>query len=165
MSTFFFLSHARNRILVAVLFAVTPLSVLAQTTESAPPTNTQASEAHDPGTHASMHEHMSHDAMSMTPPAQSSTDQPPTTGKPEQHSDMGDMGDMDMSGMDMSSMQGGRAPPDARDPDYSEGQMMSTMPGMAESMNDDAPRSPRRRSSEAVASLQTRTAIVESLAS
>jgi copper resistance protein B len=38
-----------------------------------------------------------------------------------------------------SSMHGGRAPPDARSSDYSDGQPMSTMPGMAESMNDDAP--------------------------
>jgi len=45
---------------------------------------------------------------------------------------------MDMSHMDMSSMQGGRAPPDARDPDYSDGQTMSPMPGMAESMDDEA---------------------------
>jgi len=43
-----------------------------------------------------------------------------------------------MGGMDMSSMQGGRAPSDARDPDYAEGQSMSTMPGMGDSMNDDA---------------------------
>jgi copper resistance protein B len=41
-------------------------------------------------------------------------------------------------GMDMSSMQGGRAPAGARSPDYSEGAMMSPMPGMMESMNDDA---------------------------
>jgi copper resistance protein B len=39
---------------------------------------------------------------------------------------------------DMHSMQGGRAPPDARSPDYSEGHSMSPMPGMEESMNDDA---------------------------
>ena len=40
--------------------------------------------------------------------------------------------------MDMSSMQGGRAPAGARDPDYSDGQNMSAMPGMAESMDDSA---------------------------
>ena len=43
-----------------------------------------------------------------------------------------------MEGMDMPSMQGGRPPADARSADYSEGEMMSMMPGMAESMNDDA---------------------------
>ena len=56
---------------------------------------------------------------------------PPVITQPEQPA-MHDMGSMDMS-----SMQGGRAPPDARDPDYSDGQTMSTMPGMATSMNDD----------------------------
>jgi copper resistance protein B len=59
------------------------------------------------------------------PPA----DAPPATAKPEEPMDS--MGDMDMS-----SMQGGRAPAGARDPDYSEGQAMSMMPGMADSMND-----------------------------
>jgi copper resistance protein B len=51
--------------------------------------------------------------------------------KPEQPMD-------DMGSMDVSSMQGGRAPADARDPDYSQGQAMSAMPGMADSMNDEA---------------------------
>jgi copper resistance protein B len=59
------------------------------------------------------------------PPA----DAPPATAKPEEPMDS--MGDMDMS-----SMQGGRPPAGARDPDYSEGQAMSMMPGMADSMND-----------------------------
>lgn len=40
--------------------------------------------------------------------------------------------------MDTSSMQGGKPPPQARDPDYSEGRPMSTLPGMSDSMNDDA---------------------------
>jgi len=44
----------------------------------------------------------------------------------------------DMSNMDTSSMQGGKPPPQARDPDYSEGRPMSTLPGMSDSMNDDA---------------------------
>ena len=43
-----------------------------------------------------------------------------------------------MGNMDMSGMQGGSAPSDARDPDYSDGEGMSTMPGMSASMNDDA---------------------------
>lgn len=66
-------------------------------------------------------------AVSPQPPA----DAPPVNTQPEEP--MHDMG-----GMDMSGMQGGKAPADARDPDYSEGQRMSTMPGMADSMNDDA---------------------------
>jgi len=37
--------------------------------------------------------------------------------------------------MNMSAMQGGNAPADARDPDYSEGATMSSMPGM--DMHDD----------------------------
>ena len=41
-----------------------------------------------------------------------------------------------MQGMDMSSMQGGKAPPDARSPDYSDGYRYSDMPGMA--MSDHA---------------------------
>ena len=44
----------------------------------------------------------------------------------------------EMGNTDMSSMQGGRAPADARDPDYAEGQAMSMMPGMVDSMNDEA---------------------------
>jgi copper resistance protein B len=44
----------------------------------------------------------------------------------------------DMGNMDMSTMQGGRPPSEARDPDYSEGQSMSVLPGMLDSMNDDA---------------------------
>jgi copper resistance protein B len=43
-----------------------------------------------------------------------------------------------MESMDMSSMQGGSPAADARSADYSEGATMSMMPGMAESMNDDA---------------------------
>ncbi|HET6906958.1 MAG TPA: copper resistance protein B [Rhodanobacteraceae bacterium] len=35
-----------------------------------------------------------------------------------------------MGNMDMSSMQGGKAPPDARSPDYSDGYRYSDMPGM-----------------------------------
>ena len=35
-----------------------------------------------------------------------------------------------MQNMDMSSMQGGKAPPDARSPDYSDGYRYSDMPGM-----------------------------------
>jgi copper resistance protein B len=66
------------------------------------------------------------------PPGQPPSDAPPVTTQPEQ-SMTHDMGDMDMSGM-----QGGRAPPDARDPDYSEGQTMSMLPGMSESMDDAA---------------------------
>jgi copper resistance protein B len=58
-------------------------------------------------------------------------DAPPTTAQPERPVH-------DMGSMDMSSMQGGRAPADARDPDYSGGQAMSAMPGMADSMNDEA---------------------------
>jgi copper resistance protein B len=77
---------------------------------------------------------MSDDASSAAAAPPGSTDAPPTTGMSEEAMD-----DMDMSRMDMSSMQGGRPPPDARNPDYSEGQSMSTMPGMATSMNDDAP--------------------------
>jgi copper resistance protein B len=65
------------------------------------------------------------------PPAQPPRDAPPTTAEPEKPM-------QDMHDVDMSSMQGGRAPPDARDPDYSEGQSMSTMPGMSDSMNDSA---------------------------
>ncbi|MGN6312424.1 MAG: copper resistance protein B [Rhodanobacteraceae bacterium] len=41
-----------------------------------------------------------------------------------------------MQGMDMSSMQGGKAPPDARDPDYSGGYHYTDMPGM--DMSDHA---------------------------
>lgn len=41
-----------------------------------------------------------------------------------------------MEGMDMSSMQGGKAPPDARSPDYSDGYRYTDMPGMA--MSDHA---------------------------
>lgn len=41
-----------------------------------------------------------------------------------------------MQGMDMSSMQGGKAPPDARSPDYSDGYRYTDMPGMA--MSDHA---------------------------
>jgi copper resistance protein B len=37
----------------------------------------------------------------------------------------------DMGNMDMSSMQGGNAPPDARSPDYSDGYRYTDMPGMA----------------------------------
>jgi copper resistance protein B len=59
------------------------------------------------------------------------TDAPPIAPKPEQQ--MHDMGNTDIS-----SMQGGRAPADARDPDYAEGQSMSMMPGMGDSMNDEA---------------------------
>jgi copper resistance protein B len=136
MSTILLLRNARTRLVLAGLFAGTPISVSAQTTDTAPPAATYTSEAHDPSTHAPMQEPMSHDVMSMTPSVQGAPDQPPTTGEPEQRSDMGGM---DMSGMDMSSMQGGRAPPDARNPDYSDSQAMSTMSGMAESMNDDAP--------------------------
>jgi len=65
----------------------------------------------------------------------SGTPQPPADGPPavaQPEETMHDMGSMDMS-----SMQGGRAPADARDPDYSDGQSMSPMPGMAESMDDD----------------------------
>ncbi|HEX6834394.1 MAG TPA: copper resistance protein B [Rudaea sp.] len=40
--------------------------------------------------------------------------------------------------MDMPPMQGGAPPADARDPDLSDGQTMSAMPGMADSMNDRA---------------------------
>jgi copper resistance protein B len=36
-----------------------------------------------------------------------------------------------MENMDMSSMQGGKAPPDARSPDYSDGYRYTDMPGMA----------------------------------
>jgi copper resistance protein B len=36
-----------------------------------------------------------------------------------------------MQNMDMSSMQGGKAPPDARSPDYSDGYRYTDMPGMA----------------------------------
>lgn len=41
-----------------------------------------------------------------------------------------------MANMDMSSMQGGNAPPDARSPDYSDGYRYTDMPGMA--MSDHA---------------------------
>ena len=41
-----------------------------------------------------------------------------------------------MQGMDMSSMLGGKAPPDARSPDYSDGYRYTDMPGMA--MSDHA---------------------------
>ena len=41
-----------------------------------------------------------------------------------------------MENMDMSSMQGGKAPPDARSPDYSDGYRYTDMPGMA--MSDHA---------------------------
>jgi len=66
-------------------------------------------------------------SVAQQPPA----DAPPSSAQPEES--MPNMGTMDMS-----SMQGGRAPDNARDPDYSDGQSMSTMPGMADSMNDDA---------------------------
>jgi copper resistance protein B len=65
------------------------------------------------------------------PPTQPPADAPPVVPKPEQP--MHDIGSMDMS-----SMQGGRAPADARDPDYAEGQSMSMMPGMGDSMDDAA---------------------------
>jgi copper resistance protein B len=58
-------------------------------------------------------------------------DAPPASSKPEESMP-------DMSGMEMPAMQGSRAPSDARDPDYSEGQWMSEMPGMGDSMHDDA---------------------------
>lgn len=61
---------------------------------------------------------------------QPSRDAPPVDTQPEQP-------DMQHQ-MDMSSMQGGRAPADARDPDYSDGLSMSAMPGMTESMDDAA---------------------------
>jgi len=61
---------------------------------------------------------------------QPSRDAPPVDTRPEQPGMQ--------HPMDMSSMQGGRAPADARDPDYSDGQTMSMMPGMAESMDDAA---------------------------
>jgi len=44
----------------------------------------------------------------------------------------------DMGDMDMSAMPSADAPADARDPDYSDGQGMSRMPGMGESMDDAA---------------------------
>ncbi len=42
-----------------------------------------------------------------------------------------------MQGMDVSSMQGGNAPPDARSPDYSDGYRYASMPGM--DMSGNAP--------------------------
>jgi len=63
--------------------------------------------------------------------AQLAPDAPPVAAPPEPPTQA-------MDNMDMSGMQGGSAPADARDPDYSEGVGMSTMPGMAASMNDDA---------------------------
>ena len=46
-------------------------------------------------------------------------------------SGMSSMGKMDMGKMDMGPMQGGRPPPDARDPDdHAEGATKHTMPGM-----------------------------------
>ena len=63
-------------------------------------------------------------------PAQQPFDAPPVSAQP------GEPMTHDMGGMDMPAMQGGRAPADARDPDYSEGQSMSALPGMSESMND-----------------------------
>lgn len=47
-----------------------------------------------------------------------------------------DMQMRSMQGMDRSSMQGGKAPPDARSPDYSDGYRYPDMPGMA--MSDHA---------------------------
>lgn len=44
--------------------------------------------------------------------------------------------DMEMQNMDMSAMQGGKAPPDARSPDYSDGYRYTDMPGMT--MSDHA---------------------------
>jgi len=52
------------------------------------------------------------------------------------HSDASQTPDEPMRDMDMSSMHGGHAPPDAREPDYSDGQTMSMLPGMSDSMND-----------------------------
>ena len=67
--------------------------------------------------------------------AESTPPQPPRDASPV--SSKAEESMQDMSGMDMPGMQGGRAPPDARDPDYSEGQSMSAMPGMGDSMHDD----------------------------
>lgn len=49
---------------------------------------------------------------------------------------MQDMNTSSMEGMEMSSMQGGKAPPDARSPDYSDGYRHTDMQGMA--MSDHA---------------------------
>ena len=62
---------------------------------------------------------------------QASPDAPPIMAQPEEPSH-------DMDNMDMHAMQGGRAPADAREPDYSDGQPMSMLPGMSDSMNDAA---------------------------
>ena len=73
----------------------------------------------EPKTKSNAHESMSHEMPNPESDAAATTHEGPMS-------------------MDMSSMQGGRAPVDARSPDYSDGQGMSTMPGMAASMNDDA---------------------------
>lgn len=83
-------------------------------------------------THAATHapDDATHEAASQAstqPPA----DAPPVSPTPEKPMDPASMKGMDMS------MQGGRAPSDARDPDYSENQAMSMLPGMADSMRDD----------------------------
>lgn len=164
MSTFLWSGHRRWRVLIAVLAVLGTESTWAPQSTADTPSSSQvlpSQEAQVPPEHDA-HAHdamqgmshdatsspvepqssepmdMSHDAMqgmsheAMSPsPSPAST--PPATGKPESTDAMAGM---DMGGMDMSSMQGGRAPPDARDPDYSGGHAMSPMPGMAESMND-----------------------------
>lgn len=72
-----------------------------------------------------------HEAASQAASTQPPADAPPVSPAPEKPMDPASMKGMDMS------MQGGRAPSDARDPDYSENQAMSMLPGMADSMRDD----------------------------
>jgi copper resistance protein B len=92
----------------------------------------------------------------MQMPSSAKTSAAPASGSssaPPQHLDFGNMigtrpkpgglakgsHGMQMNGMtnmDMSSMQGGNAPPDARSPDYSDGYRYTDMPGMA--MSDHA---------------------------
>ena len=92
------------------------------------------------GTDMSSMPGMDHAAM---PPAQPSDMQPLDDGamigvRPASHGlDTGDMDMSSMPSMDMSSMQGGSAPADARSPDYSDGYAYASMRGME--MKDKTP--------------------------
>ncbi|TCV92740.1 copper resistance protein B [Luteibacter rhizovicinus] len=80
------------------------------------------------------HGSMDHGSMDHSSMAQPATDAPQMDHSAMDH---GSMGDMDMGGMSMAPMQGGKAPADARSPDYSDGLVHSPMKHM--DMDDSAP--------------------------
>jgi copper resistance protein B len=85
------------------------------------------------------HGAMDHSAMHGQAPAQPAQAAPPPPTAPAQDAHAGhDMSDMDgMGAMTMGPMQGGKAPADARNPDYSDGIMPAAMHGMAMHDMDD----------------------------